>query len=73
MPNLQFQFHFFIIFCNTQWAFLDHKSHDLVKNIGGSHGSELGVGIVCGSDLHNICGDEVDAFEAADDRAEFTR
>lgn len=31
----------------------------------------LGVGIISGRDFDNVCGDEVDAFEAAEDRAEF--
>jgi hypothetical protein len=71
MQNLQFQFHS-ILFCNAQWAFLDHESHDFIKNVGGCHGSELSVGIIRWSNLNNICCDEVDAFKATDYRAEFT-
>lgn len=69
--DLQFQFHF-IIFGDAQGTFLDHESHDLVKNVGCSHGGEFGIGIVCRSHLHNISGYEVDTFEAADNSAELT-
>ena len=54
----------------AQRTLLDHQSHDLVQRVGGSHGGELGVGVVSRSDLDDIGSDEVDAFEATDDRAD---
>lgn len=37
-----------------------------------SHSCQLGVGVVCGSDLDDIGGDQVDTLETTDDGAELT-
>ena len=57
----------------AQGPLLDHQRHDLVQGVGGSHGSQLGVGVVCWSDFDNVGGDEVDALQAADDGAQLAR
>jgi hypothetical protein len=37
-----------------------------------SHGGQLSIGVICWCDFDDIGGDQVDAFEAADDSAELT-
>lgn len=70
---LQFQLHSLILGDDAEWAFLNHESHDLVKDIGGSHSGELGIGVICRRNLDNIRCDEVDTFETTNDCAEFSR
>jgi hypothetical protein len=57
----------------AQGPLLDHQRHDLVQGVGGSHGGQLGVGVVCWSDFDDVGGDEVDALQAADDSAQLAR
>lgn len=57
----------------TQRPLLDHKRHDLVQRIRRGHRRMLGIGIVRRRDLDDVGGDEVDAFEASDDGAQFAR
>ena len=57
----------------AQRAPLDHQRHDLVQHVGGSHGGQLGVGVVGRGDLDDVSRDEVDALEAADDGAQLAR
>lgn len=51
---------------------LHHQSHDFVKDIGGGHGRQLGVGVIRGSDFDNVCASKVDAFQPANDGADLT-
>jgi hypothetical protein len=57
----------------AQGPLLDHQCHDLVQGVGGSHGGQLGVGVVCWSDFDDVGGDEVDALQATDDSAQLAR
>jgi hypothetical protein len=50
---------------------LDHKTHNLIEGVSRGHGGMLSVSVVSRSDLDNVSADEVNAFEAADDSAEF--
>ena len=50
---------------------LDHQTHNLKQRICRRHGCMLGISIVRRCDLDDIGCDEIDAFEAADDGAEF--
>ena len=41
--------------------------------IGGSHSSELGIGIIRGSDLDDVRGHNLKSIQAAQDGAQFAR
>ena len=41
--------------------------------IGGSHSSELGIGIIRGSDLDDVRGHNLESIQAAQDGAQFAR
>ena len=57
----------------TQRPILHHHSHNLIQRVRGRHRRQLGIGVVSGRHLDDIGGHEIDAFEAAQDGAEFAR
>lgn len=50
---------------------LHHQAHDLKQHIRRRHRRMFSICIVGGCYFHDIGRDEIDAFEAADDGAEF--
>lgn len=52
---------------------LDHQRHNLEQRVRGSHGRKFRVGIVRRGNFDNVRSNEVDAFEATNDGAEFPR
>lgn len=58
---------------DSQRTLLDHDSHDLVKDVGRRHGSQLGITVVRGRDLDKIRRDEIDTLKTPDDGAQFAR
>lgn len=57
----------------AQRTLLDHQAHDFIQSICSSHGRVLGISIVCRSNFHNICCNQVDAFQSPKNSTEFTR
>lgn len=52
---------------------LDHDAHHLKERIRRRHGRMLRVRIVSRRHLDDVRGDEIDAFQAAEDGPEFAR
>ena len=60
----------FLLDTCTQGSLLDHHSHNLKEDISSRHGSVLGISVICRGYLNDICCNEIDTIETAEDSAE---
>jgi hypothetical protein len=55
----------------TQRALLNHQTHNLIQRIRSRHSSMLSISIVRRRNLDDVSCDQVDAFQAAENGAQF--
>lgn len=64
--------HAAFVFFDAQRTRLHHKRHDFIQCICRGHGRQFSIGIVCWSNLNNVCSHQFDALQASDDRAKLS-
>jgi hypothetical protein len=57
----------------TQRSLFNHQAHDLIESICCGHGCVFGIRVVCRRNFHNVCGNQIDPFQATKDGTELAR